>query len=71
MEMPESTMTLKCNGKNVEYWSGKSIISYIIPSNINLTMNNDNYDNLQESDEMNMMNKVIIENGEFKTRWFR
>ena len=63
--MPDSTMSIEINGNKVEQWSGKSILSYIIPNNINLTMNNDAYDNLQESDEIkNMMNKVIIENGE-------
>ena len=29
--MPKSSMSIEINGKNVEYWSGKSIISYIIP----------------------------------------
>ena len=60
----ESSMSIDINGKKVEYWSGKSIISYIIPSHINLSMTNDSYDNLKENDEIkDMMNKVIIENG--------
>ena len=63
--MPESTMTIDVNGKKVEYWSGKSIISYIIPDNINLVMTNDSYDNMNESDEIkDFVNKVVIENGE-------
>ena len=62
--LPESSMSIDMNGKKVEYWSGKTIISYIIPPHINLTMTNDSYDNLKENDEIkNMMNKVIIENG--------
>ena len=62
--MPDSTMSVDANGKNVEYWSGKSILSYIIPNHINLTMENDAYDNLKENKEVkDMMNKVIIENG--------
>jgi DNA-directed RNA polymerase II subunit RPB1 len=59
--MPESSITIE----KVEFWSGKSILSYIIPKHINLTMTNDAYDNLKEDDTTkDMMNKVIIENGE-------
>ena len=59
--MPESSITIE----KVEFWSGKSILSYIIPKHINLTMTNDAYDNLKEDDTIkDMMNKVIIENGE-------
>jgi DNA-directed RNA polymerase II subunit RPB1 len=63
--MPEPSMSVDVNGNKVEYWSGKSIISYIIPNHINLTMTNDAYDNLKEDETIkDKMNKVIIKNGE-------
>jgi len=57
---PEPSMKINLGGKDIPYWSGKSILSYIIPTNINLTMTNDAYDTLKEDE----INKVIIENGE-------
>jgi len=63
--MPKPSMSIDANGNKVEYWSGKSIVSYIIPNHINLTMTNDAYDNLKEDESIkDKMNKVIIENGE-------
>ena len=63
--MPEPSMSVDVNGNKVEYWSGKRIISYIIPNHINLTMTNDAYDNLKEDETIkDKMNKVIIKNGE-------
>jgi DNA-directed RNA polymerase, beta'' subunit/160 kD subunit len=63
--MPKSSMSIEVNGKKIEYWSGKTILSYIIPKHINLTMTNDAYDTLKENDSIkNQMNKVVIENGE-------
>jgi DNA-directed RNA polymerase II subunit RPB1 len=59
--MPPSSMSIE----KVEYWSGKSILSYIIPKYINLTMTNDAYDNLKEEDTIkDLINKVVIENGD-------
>ena len=43
---------------DIEFWSGKKIISYIIPKNINLTMENGFNNNNPK------LNKVIIKNGE-------
>ena len=63
--MPKSSMSIDVGGKKIEYWSGKTILSYIIPKHINLTMTNDAYDTLKEDDSIkNKMNKVVIENGE-------
>ena len=63
--LPESTVKVNLHGKEVPYWSGKSILSYIIPNNINLVMTNDSYDTLNEDTPIkDQMNKVIIENGE-------
>ena len=42
--IPEPTITIDLNGKDVPMWSGKSVLSYIIPKNINLTMKNNSYD---------------------------
>ena len=58
--LPKSTIQLDINNKEVEMWSGKSILSYIIPKNINLVMDNDSYDN----QPIDSLNKVVIKNGE-------
>ena len=58
--VPEPSMKINLGDKDIPYWSGKSILSYIIPKNISLTMTNDAYDTLKEDE----INKVIIENGE-------
>ena len=57
--MPESTITNNVYGEEVELWSGKSIISYIIPKNINLSMNNNSHD----ANPVDELNRVIIERG--------
>ena len=41
------------------YWTGKQILSYIIPKNINLTMENASYDN----NKNDQLNKVVIKKG--------
>ena len=61
--IPEPTITIDLNGKDVPMWSGKSVLSYIIPKNINLTMKNNSYDTNPDD----YLNKVIIENGEIKS----
>jgi len=61
--IPKPTMKINLGGEDIPYWSGKNILSYIIPKNINLTMTNDSYDTLKED----AINKVIIENGEIKS----
>ena len=58
--IPESSKKLNLGGEDIHYWSGKKILSYIIPKNINLVMTNDSYDNLKED----AINKVIIKDGE-------
>ena len=57
--IPEPSMKINLSDREIQYWSGKSILSYIIPDNINLTMENDAYDS-QKNDKLN---KVIIKNG--------
>ena len=58
--IPKPSITIKLADRDIHYWSGKCILSYIIPTNINLTMENDAYDQ-QKNDQLN---KVIIKNGE-------
>jgi DNA-directed RNA polymerase II subunit RPB1 len=58
--IPEPSITIKLSGSEIPYWSGKSMLSYIIPNNINLEMENDAYD----QDKNDKLNKVIIKNGE-------
>ena len=57
--IPEPSIYINLGGKDTPLWSGKSIISYIIPKNINLTMKNNSYDT--NSDDY--LNKVIIDKG--------
>tara|TARA_B100001094_G_scaffold332740_1_gene406149 strand:+ start:156 stop:4739 length:4584 start_codon:yes stop_codon:yes gene_type:complete len=57
--LPENTTTININDKDVPLWSGKDIISYIIPESINLTMKNNSYDTLPDDG----LNKVVIKNG--------
>ena len=45
--------------KGVPFWSGKDIISYIIPDHINLEMENASYDN----NDNDKLNKIKIKNG--------
>ena len=57
--IPESSNKINVNEKEIPLWSGKDIISYIIPDIINLKMNNNSYDNLKNE----LLNTVIIKNG--------
>jgi DNA-directed RNA polymerase II subunit RPB1 len=56
---PEASVTIK----DVPFWSGKDILSYIIPDNINLKMENSTYDNVPNE----LLNKVKIVNGNLIT----
>ena len=58
-QLPESSININVYGKDVEIWTGRDIMSYIIPSNINITIKNSSYDTLQND----FLNKVIIKNG--------
>jgi DNA-directed RNA polymerase II subunit RPB1 len=58
--IPEPSITINLNNKEVPMWSGKAVLSYIIPNNINLTMKNNSYDTNADD----YLNKVIIENGD-------
>ena len=57
--IPENSLVINVKGADVKLWSGKDIMSYIIPDSINLTMKNSSYDT--NSDDY--LNKVVIKNG--------
>ena len=58
--LPKPSMNIDFDGNKVPYWSGKTIMSYIIPKTINLVMDNNTYDNTKND----QLSKVIIKNGE-------
>jgi len=47
--IPKSDNSYEKNGKKIELWSGKSILSYIIPANVNLKLKNSSYDNISSN----------------------
>jgi DNA-directed RNA polymerase II subunit RPB1 len=60
---PDSTKTISVNGNDIELWSGKTILSYILPKNLNLEFNNSSYDNNIDDPYNEKLNKIIIKNG--------
>jgi DNA-directed RNA polymerase II subunit RPB1 len=62
--LPEPSRILNINSNDIQLWSGKSILSYILPKNLNLEMNNSTYDNNTNDKFNDKLNKIIIKNGE-------
>ena len=59
-EIPDPELNIKGNKK----WSGKQVLSEIIPKNINLVNGNNQYDaDINKNDKKNL---IIIENGQIK-----
>lgn len=58
---PKADSTYENNGKMIELWTGKCILSYILPEHINLEMKNGSYDNVS-SDDSNPLKKLVAEN---------
>ena len=58
--IPKPSMYLDINNEKIPYWSGKCLLSYIIPKSINLVMKNNTHDNTKNDE----LSKVIIKNGE-------
>ena len=58
---PKADTTYEKNGNIIESWSGKCILSYILPDHINLEMKNGSYDNVS-TDDSNSLKKLIAEN---------
>ena len=63
--IPDPEITLDVNNNDVEMWSGKQVLSYIIPPNINLNQTNSSYDTND-----NDMNIVKIIEGNIKQGTF-
>jgi DNA-directed RNA polymerase II subunit RPB1 len=64
--LPKATKSIKTNGKEIPMWTGRSILSYIIPKNVNLSMENASYDATPDD----FMNKILIMNGDIKSGGF-
>ena len=58
---PKADSIYEKGGKSIESWSGKCILSYILPDHINLEMKNSSYDNIS-SDNNDTLKKLIAEN---------
>jgi DNA-directed RNA polymerase II subunit RPB1 len=69
--IPSPEITLDQNGHDIEYWSGKQVMSYILPDNINLRMENQSYDN-NPIDEKNIVEVMagIVTQGTFDKSLF-
>ena len=48
---PKPDSIYEKNGYKIESWSGKCILSYILPEHINLEMKNSSYDNISSDDK--------------------
>jgi len=55
--IPLPEITLDQTGTNLEMWTGKQILSYIIPPHTNLSQPNESYDN-NEDDNINIVNII-------------
>ena len=69
--IPSPEITIDQNGNDIEYWSGKQVISYILPDNINLRVENDSYDNTP-IDEKNIVEIIegVVKQGTFDKSLF-
>jgi DNA-directed RNA polymerase II subunit RPB1 len=58
--IPISDSDFEIDGVVTPLWSGKSILSYILPDNINLTMTNSDYDNNNSKSESGNRKKKLL-----------
>ena len=65
-KIPEPDIKYKLKDKYIEMWSGKQVLSYILPENINLEMDNGDGDD----DKDDIMNFIKIINGDIKQGTF-
>ncbi len=54
---PENDKMVVVGGKEIPLWSGKRILSFILPENIQLKMPNNSYDDLKDTDASNLSEK--------------
>ncbi len=64
-KFPKADLIYKLDDQDIELWSGKQVMSYILPYNLNLEMENDSVD-----DTKDITNFVKIFNGEVKQGTF-
>ena len=57
--IPEPDNIINNNNNIIEYWSGKQLISYILPKSLNLKMKNNAFDNNPNKN----INEIVIKNG--------
>jgi DNA-directed RNA polymerase II subunit RPB1 len=69
--IPEPEITLDQNGEDIDYWTGKQVISFIIPDITNLRMENQSYDNTP-IDEKNIVEIIsgVVTQGTFDKSLF-
>ena len=61
--IPEPTIKIDPKGNEIKLWSGRDILSYILPKNLNVEFNNNSYDNNSDDPFNDGLNKIIIKNG--------
>jgi DNA-directed RNA polymerase II subunit RPB1 len=64
-KLPKADLIYKLDDEDIELWSGKQVMSYILPYNLNLEMENDSVDDIKD-----ITNFVKIFNGEVKQGTF-
>ena len=62
--IPKSDNKILINGIETQLWSGKSILSYILPENINLKMNNNSYDDTSSTQNTSKKKILINQNND-------
>ena len=68
--LPNPSRTINIKGIDIPLWSGKDILSYILPKNLNVVINNSSYDNNTNDQFNDKLNKIVIENGIIKSGAF-
>jgi DNA-directed RNA polymerase II subunit RPB1 len=68
--LPEPSRKINPSGEDIPLWSGRDILSYILPKNLNVEFNNNSYDNNVDDPFNDILNKIIIENGHIKSGAF-
>ena len=61
--IPKADNSYEKNGHKIDLWSGKSILSYIIPNNVNLEMKNSSYDNIPSGD-IDISKKLLLDHAD-------
>jgi DNA-directed RNA polymerase II subunit RPB1 len=60
--LPKPDNNLEINGVLTPLWSGKAVLSYILPDNINLEMQNGSYDDKTTNDDSTQTKKLLSQN---------